>query len=294
MLAHPYISQSVTTNKRDWYPGNWPVAQLADQASCRSVEKRTAFAEGILVEFERTGCSQSQPPANLFVIGDSHAGALMTLLSKFAAEQNFNVHLYNRSGCAFLMVTSPTQSPPCLAFGHAFTRELQRRAQPGDAVMLPSLRLRRLGNQWGAVSSAEPKEVAAKATQRQAGFAEADAWLTAIAPLQLKVVFMSPTPIFRAPVFRCVDWFNRMNPACRPGLEMDRNFLLAHRHAVMEGMMRLARKHANVQVWDPFDALCAAHTCSAFRDGRPLFVDGDHLSGYGNLVIYDSFRAAVL
>jgi len=292
MLAHPYISQSVTTNERDWYPGNWPVAQLAGNAGCHSVETRIPFGEGILVQFERTGCSQ--PAANLFVIGDSHAGALMTLLSKFAAEQNFNVRLYNRAGCAFLMVTSPTQSPPCVAFARAFTRELQRRSQPGDTVMLPSLRLRRLGDQWGLLHAAEPQVDSAQLRERQAGFAEADAWIASIAPLQLKVVFMSPTPIFRAPAFRCADWFNRMNPACRPGLAMDRDFLLARRHAVMEGMTQLARKHTSVEVWDPFDALCAAPTCSAFRDGRPLFIDGDHLSGYGNLVIYDSFRAVVL
>jgi hypothetical protein len=47
-------------------------------------------------------------------------------------------------------------------------------------------------------------------------------------------------------------------------------------------------------VWDAFPVLCPDDICRTEKDGRPLFFDGDHLSAYGNLVIYPSFKATVM
>jgi lysophospholipase L1-like esterase len=46
-------------------------------------------------------------------------------------------------------------------------------------------------------------------------------------------------------------------------------------------------------VWDPLPVLCGQTSCDAFRDGRPLFFDGDHLSADGNRALYPSFLAFV-
>ena len=35
--------------------------------------------------------------------------------------------------------------------------------------------------------------------------------------------------------------------------------------------------------------LCPDQECKAFRDGKPLFLDGDHLSGDGNLLLLKDF-----
>ncbi|WP_414629228.1 SGNH hydrolase domain-containing protein [Xanthomonas sacchari] len=37
--------------------------------------------------------------------------------------------------------------------------------------------------------------------------------------------------------------------------------------------------------------LCDAQQCSGRRDGRPLFFDADHLSGYGNRVLLPGFTS---
>jgi hypothetical protein len=42
-------------------------------------------------------------------------------------------------------------------------------------------------------------------------------------------------------------------------------------------------------VWDPLPVLCPQTSCEVFRQGRPLFFDADHLSGYGNRLLYASF-----
>jgi hypothetical protein len=47
-------------------------------------------------------------------------------------------------------------------------------------------------------------------------------------------------------------------------------------------------------VWDPFPVLCPEGAeCNGFVDGKPLFFDGDHLSGFANRLLLPSFTQAV-
>lgn len=59
-------------------------------------------------------------------------------------------------------------------------------------------------------------------------------------------------------------------------------------------MQKLAERYSNVETWDPFDRLCPGDRCAAFDADHPLFFDAHHLSGYGNLFIYDIFRKDVI
>jgi peptidoglycan/LPS O-acetylase OafA/YrhL len=291
MKEHTYLSLSVTNATRDWYPGYWPLDDGA-QRGCRIVLSPHALSGGSVTEFTRTGdaCANNSPSKDLYVIGDSHATALITLFSKLAAADGARVHMYAKSGCAFLRIRSVTDSPACAAFGEAFTRELREKAKPGDIVFLPSLRMARIGNQWGGAETG----ATSSGDQFSRGMQEAEQWLTSIEGLDLRVVFLAPTPVFGSPPFRCADWFNRHNPVCNDGLQVDRETTLQRRKPVLDRMQELAKRYPNVEIWDPFDRLCAGERCSAFHEGHPLFFDGHHLSGYGNLFIYDSFRKSVV
>lgn len=56
----------------------------------------------------------------------------------------------------------------------------------------------------------------------------------------------------------------------------------------------LAGSDAGVTLFDPLPSLCPeGPTCEGFRNGRPLFFDGDHLSAYGNQVVYPAFIDAM-
>ena len=60
-------------------------------------------------------------------------------------------------------------------------------------------------------------------------------------------------------------------------------------------MTDLARHYSALTIWDPFPILCASDPCRAFDPaGRPLFFDGDHLSGHGNDLVYPAMRDAIL
>jgi hypothetical protein len=57
----------------------------------------------------------------------------------------------------------------------------------------------------------------------------------------------------------------------------------------MKSIDTLKFNHPKLIVWDTFPVLCPSKNCSAFHNGKPLFFDGDHLSGYGNMVLYPAF-----
>jgi peptidoglycan/LPS O-acetylase OafA/YrhL len=284
-----HFSLSVTSATREWYPDVWPLEATQDRACEVGVSNR-AMEGGEVIDFERTGACNDRELHDLYVIGDSHATALMTMLSKSAAEDAARVHLYLRAGCGFLRIRSASTGE-CAEFGRIFTRELLKNSHPGDIVFLPSLRMERIATQFGGKP---PKHALSEEQELVLGTREAQQWLDSIQGHGLRVVFMAPTPVFSSPEFRCSDWFNRDNPACDNGLSIDRAETVRRRASVVTQMHRFAERYPDVRVWDPFDLLCPATRCVASRNGHPLFFDGDHLSGYGNLYLYDSFLAEVV
>lgn len=252
-------------------------------------EGRLPFGDGMRIKM--AGCAASPAKRTLYVIGDSHATALDPMLRRVAARQGFNVDLMTKPGCSFLDAREPAR-PECRAFALTATAELLRGVRQGDMILLPSLRLHRFADQWAAFDEQQVIAAslgAAAERRRQAAEAEVDAWLQKVERAGARVVFTAPTPIFRAPAYRCSDWFNRGNPMCAPGLSMPRELLMRVRAPVVAGLERVAARHPGVSVWDSFDLLCPGATCRAVSQGRPMFIDGDHVSGYANTLLYPSF-----
>lgn len=229
----------------------------------------------------------------LLVVGDSHAGAYATMVGKAANDLGADARIFTRSGCAIAKLTQiANDEPACRDVDRDALAWLQAEARPGDIVFLASLRLDTFGNQW---SSFDVGEVMARAqspariAEREQALQQAEAFVRRCHELGLTVLIDAPKPIFKAPPFRCADWYNRHNPICAPGFAVDRELLIRHREPVMRSLATL-QHDSGVVVWDPFPVLCDTPVCSAFRDGKPMFVDGHHLSGYGNQVLVPSFR----
>lgn len=128
---------------------------------------------------------------------------------------------------------------------------------------------------------------------RPAAVEEAVLMLAAISQAGVRVVFEAPKPVFKAPPFRCADWFNSANPICKPGQSVPRAELDFLRMPVLQAMSDVVARLPHSAVWDPFPMLCAGEVCSAYQGDKPLFFDGDHLSGFGNQVLGPSFARFV-
>jgi hypothetical protein len=111
---------------------------------------------------------------------------------------------------------------------------------------------------------------------------------------EARVILEAPKPVFKSPPFRCSDWFNRYNPDCSLGFLVQRRDIDERRSAALAVEQGMAVTTKGVSVWDPTPVLCDAATCNAFYEDRPLFFDGDHLSGFGNDVLYRSFHDHVM
>jgi peptidoglycan/LPS O-acetylase OafA/YrhL len=280
--GHRRLTLSVTRDSVDWYPSAGK--HLDDDPDTKCVSPGPAGP----------GCDIGGPARRLYVIGNSHALAYQTMLQILEQRAPLGVILYKHSGCTILPLNMPMtdDTSPCRRFDQEALSAIQANVRPGDIVFLPALRLSRFVDAWVTHSEADvlDKLNGERARQqRLLAMAEADGVLDEIVSKGALVIFEAPKPIFRAPAFRCSDWFNRRNPICKGGLSMPRDYLLEYRRPVLDEMTALSQRHRNVVIWDPFSTLCPGSTCEVVANGRPLFFDADHLSAYGSRFLYPDF-----
>jgi peptidoglycan/LPS O-acetylase OafA/YrhL len=297
------ISLSVTRDKVVWYPWNEVLENkslIGDPENCE-VETKLRWQQGFhIVTFKGRNCSTAPiSKQRLFVLGDSHAGAYRAMLRQLTAQQGVEVWLYWKGGCGVANMISPQLlKGDCETFVRASLHEIVKQAERGDVLFLSSLRLNRYGDQWTLFPDAKVKDTQVSALavrDRTLALEEAKSMLAGLDGSGLKIIIDAPKPILRAPPFRCSDWFNMHNPICQPGLSISRAELLEYRKPIMESIAKLEAYRPDIYVWDPFAILCPTDTCSAFdENAKPLFFDGDHLSGHGNNVLSPSFQALLI
>jgi hypothetical protein len=285
--ARPWLTLTVTRDARLWYPDG-PVELPASEPRCELAEERVPFAGATIQVFRPQHCPFRASQHRLLVGGDSHGWGYSAMLRLNAERSGREVRLLVRGGCPLfnMMATRDALSAECRAFRAKQLQSWSQDARAGDILFLPSLRLERFGDQWGQIARRPEAELA---RARQAAIAEAIRELRPLADAGLRIVFEAPKPIFRAPPFRCSDWFNRHNPVCVGGTTIARAELERMRQPVVQALEQVAHALPGAVVWDPFPVLCPGATCSAFQDGRPLFFDGDHLSGLGNVRLLNDF-----
>jgi peptidoglycan/LPS O-acetylase OafA/YrhL len=233
----------------------------------------------------------------LFVFGDSHAAAYRTLLSLVSRQLGISVVEYERGGCAVVSLMAPDPQGACTRTRNEALRDIEARAKPGDIVFLASLRMPELaGRDWVRGDESVLSEALAELSPEQVDGARrsAEATLTRLMNAEVRVLIDAPMPLFKAPAYRCSDWFNRMNPICAPGFTVERDQIEQLRAPQMALLKHLTLEYPLLRVWDPLPLLCPGSTCSAYDDGQPLFRDGDHLSGYGNRLLAPSFIQVLL
>jgi len=287
------LTLSVTGNTDVWYP--LARKSVVSVKNCRIVRSDVVEGGVPLTVWKPTECQGALSAGIVYVVGDSHASAYTTMVRQFALDTGTTVKVYSHEGCAFIPLDRPIaeHDSDCRKSHQVIAQYLKDAIKPHDLVFLPSLRLPRFGNQWGDIDG-ESKASTPAAQNQAAVVAEAMQLLAPITQLGARVEFEAPKPIFRTPPFRCSDWFNRDNAVCAPGFNMSREDLEKLRTPILAAMTELTAKNSKISIWDPFPLLCPDQTCTSFRDGKPLFFDADHLSGFGNDLLYGNFSKNTL
>ena len=227
----------------------------------------------------------------VFLLGDSHAEHLAYAAGIVAAAMGGQLALSSSPGCAVLPL-SGLQDAACDPTGLA---DLQARAQPGDVVIISNLNVPRISDQW---VSNDPKAVLLQngsgpaAAAREQDLAAASGALAELKSRGVKVLYVAPTPVFGSPPFRCVDWFNSMNPICASGFTSPTALQSELRAPVMASLEKLVSGKL-ATVWDPFNEFCSALSCSATKDSFFVFRDQDHLSKAGNQLLLKPLAAVL-
>ena len=224
------------------------------------------------------------------MLGDSHAGAYTALLKMLVRTEGTTVRLYTYAGCSVFGLRNPMQeaAPACQRFAEQMLSAIERDAQPGDVLFLPGLRVPRLGDQWQRFDAAPGETLARRAEATE----EAQRRLQPMAARGVAILFEAPKPVFAVPPFRCADRFSAHNPICRGEQSTSREDMETLRAPVLAGMLDVVRSLPQAALYDPFSVLCPGERCEPYRQGRPMFLDGDHLSGHGNELLFPSFQAA--
>lgn len=224
----------------------------------------------------------------LFALGDSHLMVYQRMLGNVALRNGVTSYVYTESGCAeFPSLVNAGREPHCKVFRDAALADIVARAQNGDWLFLPGLRSARICN------SETPDTVicgpTANRTYDDAALAAELARLRPLLDRGVRVIFEAPKPLFPYDPMRCADWFNKDNPACRVTLAtLDQQ--LQNRGHAMSLFARIRAADPRIELWDAFSLLCNQPVCQPMREGRPLFVDTDHVSGYANDLLTAPFE----
>lgn len=283
------LSLSVTADADTWLPTS-PIKEVRVAAECKLVSKSQALAGGTLQTYKLSDCSDLvRPVGRLIVAGDSHAWAYTAMLMDYAKRTARDVFVLTKGGCAFLDLKRPMTAADdeCKIYTHAAKAEIKNLMRPGDILFLPSLRVSRFRDQWGGAP--DKTAVNAETSARLAATLEAIDYLQPLSRNGLSVVVEAPKPVFKSPPFRCSDWFNEKNPICSFGFTVARDEMIEIRAEAMSSILTVVNKLDGATVWDPLVTLCPTDVCSAFLNEKPMYFDGDHLSGFGNVILLKSF-----
>jgi len=164
-------------------------------------------------------------------------------------------------------------------------------AKPGDVVWFASLRTQRFVDQGAGKVAITTHNV--KEQWLKDGYQEFRSLIPRFTKSGLTILIDRPKPVFKAEPFRCSDWFNKYNAICKPGFKVKKSELNVHSSGVNQKIDLLREEFNSVIAWDPSEVLCGSKACKAIKDGKPLFLDADHLSRYGNLILVKSLENAL-
>ncbi|MFV1939914.1 acyltransferase family protein [Pseudomonas luteola] len=294
-----FISRStVTHNAQDWYPAG--DISAVQENTCDLSPSWQNFNGASVLQYHPANCKLgAQSSHRLFVIGDSHAAAYDPMMRAFVKRTGVEVFYYNNGGCPFISfnATRDIQNPGCVQNIQISIADMLGRAKEGDVLFMAGLRMPRFVDQFMRFDKTHAQsELFGPQPEQWRADSEAYAvnLLQKFSEKGVKVIIEAPKPVFRQVPYRCSDWFNKSNPICvDPSVEdtssVSRDEMERMRAPVLASIKNIEHAVKNVYIWDPLPLLCTSQRCQTARDGKPLFFDGDHISGYANMYLLPAF-----
>lgn len=291
-LMKPRIGLAAANDAEVWSPYLIPTI---DNPSCTVLQEKEKLGGGDLIRL-RTAGDCGEGAGTLYVIGDSHAAAYTRMLAQYVAAKRSKVVVLSMGGCRLVRASKSPQDQGCSDFLDSALDYLRVAVKPSDSIMVTGFYG---GRYWDVWANSHPVGVPASPAvvyggDDGAGLSEkSSSALEMLGGFERKgvaVIFEEPKPVAKSALFRCADWFNRDNPHCDHRPETVDEF---HRRTAGDRALILAAsKYLNSPYfWNPGSTLCGVETCPAVKGDKPIFFDADHLSGFGNELLFPAFAA---
>ncbi|KZR91702.1 O-acetyltransferase OatA [Synechococcus sp. MIT S9509] len=263
-------------------------------------EKSTPFIKGKQCQpriSELSSCYYVDNKSNetLWVLGDSHAGALYMAAEETASIQNMNLKLYTAQGTPFPPVghyrkSKKQQDLQTLDDFRLIEDTLKRQLKSGDVVLL-SMRLPyHFGGTYYERPASDfmfPRRDGSFGSQKEY-FNE---WVSSVKKLAAlaqdrgaMLIIQTPTPEWkREKAKQCsnpdLQWFNSLQ---KETCNIESSFFNNKETGIYRHLFRqinqLSKSRKNIRLLDTYSIVCPEKTCN-FNDGKvDIYRDDDHLS----------------
>jgi peptidoglycan/LPS O-acetylase OafA/YrhL len=269
-----------------WSPDTRVKPQPGD---CSVTTKEEKFGGGDILNFTAENC-ENRKNLKIFVLGDSHAGAYKRMFNQLALSNGYTIRLYNFGACKLLNHFDSLIPEKCLSFTQSSLSEITALSRTGDVLFLPGLYMPRFRDVWeGDVLRTDQLDLKPQVSDYIAS-QKAYELLKPLTQKGVRVIIEAPKPLVKSAQFRCADAFNRISAYCSVDPNTPREELKLRRSRVLAYQNQLVRKDPHIEIWDPFDILCPNKMCNGYKGVKPLYYDTDHLSAFGNDLLYPEFK----
>lgn len=280
------LSLSTTRDQVTWSTTAIPPAKPGD---CRVSVANGSMPGGRMITYTPDGCTGARAGGQLFIAGDSHAGAYWRSAYNLAARANVTTTLITKGGCPILLFVPAAIGTGCEPYRARLMQEIETRAKPGDTLFLSALYLPRFRAAFEDISTGSKPNTPPTSQQ------DLTTLLTLLEKKQVRLVLEAPKPLMKTAAFRCADpWMKASTYCALAPAPYEKQALLTARSEILSRMKALAAAHPGITLFDPFETLCPDAICTGEKDGKPLFYDTDHLTGYGNDVVSPLIAREVL
>ena len=264
-------------------PEGWTDRRLAVRAGCDGKK------------WSRPRCSFDvpQPKGTVLLIGDSHAASASDGVVAAAGRLGYDTVVWFNSGCPFLVGRAPVDDEDCrtwqrntLAFSKTLRPDLVVIANRSSGYTLPDFPA---GEHWLSIADRNGNQPDSRSEALQSWQEGFDNALERISKQGAATLVLSVVPEFTSGFGEGLSLL-RPDPGV-PVVSVDD--VDRRRNAVLKVEAAAARRYDRVARLDPASVLCADGQCRAVRDGVWLYMDRQHLTPNGSLLLTDSLAASM-
>ncbi len=231
------------------------------------------------------------PTGTVLLAGDSQAYALADGVIAAAESIGMDTIVTSHTGCPFLgRESSGVHNYPCRAWQRSIVD--YARAERPDVVVIANRSAGYVHPEWGWRTAARDDGGRADSVDEAAAL-----WRRGLEPVVADLTRAGVGVVIIGAVPEMTGYTDRTSLLAAAigsrDFEVSRQDSEADRRPALDVENAVARAYPGVIVYDPNPALCGDESCSATRDGTPVYQDETHLAVPGSLLLADGLASAI-